>query len=433
MKIEFHCRRIFESFYRSEKRWSIIVAHRRAGKTVACVHRLIIRALMEGKERGRYGYIAPFYSQAKQVAWEYLKLYSRQFQLEEPRESELSVRLLGGSVVRLYGADNPNPLRGLYFDGVVMDEYADMKPTVWPEVIRPTLADRLGWAVFIGTPKGRNAFWELWTKASRDWFSLMLKASETGILPESELALSRLSMTADQYAQEYECNFEAAIHGAIYGKWMREALDQGRIRTVDWDPSIPVNTAWDLGFDDATAIWWWQELPGEIHLIDYYESNGQDIGHYCEVLKSKPYQYGEHYVPHDAGHKTLAAGGRSTGDLAYAQGVKMTVLPAPSQQNSIEAARKTIERCWFDKDRCNLGIEALRQYQFELDEERKMFKSKPRHDWASHGSDAFEIIAQVWQLPQRIKDSAKPRFLNEATADELFWPTEANRGFRERL
>lgn len=452
--IPYRPRKQFQGFHNRTHRWACIVAHRRAGKTVACVNDLIKRAVTEKKERGRYAYIAPFYSQAKQVAWEYLKYFSAPIQTEEPRESDLSVKVLGDAVIRLYGADNPNTLRGNYFDGVVLDEFGDMKPSMWAEVIRPALSDRKGWAVFIGTPKGKNAFWEVWDRASRapDEYAVMLKASQTGIIAQEELDDAKRSMTEDQYAQEYECSFEAAIHGAIYGKWMREALETGRIRQMSYDPKLPVHTAWDLGFDDLTAIWWWQIALGEIRLIDYYEKNAEGILHYCEQLAGrkillgqdgKPlrkddkvvygdaienanhrlvYEYGRHWVPHDAAHELMAAGGRSIVNQAWDAGVEMSVIPATSQQNSIEAARKTIERCWFDTDRCREGIEALRQYQFEFDEDRKTFRSKPRHDWASHGSDAFEIIGQVWQTPESEKPKPKPRFLNDMTAKELFFP-----------
>ena len=247
----------FLPFHLRDKRWAIIVAHRRAGKTVACVVELITRALACKRPNARYGYIAPFYSQAKQAAWMYLKAYAQPLMLEEARESELSVRLYNGAVIRLYGADNPNSLRGTYFDGVILDEFADMKPSVWGEVIRPTLSDRNGWAVFIGTPKGKNAFWDIWDRARKDpnWFRLELKASTTGIIAEAELADAAKTLSEDEYQQEYECSFDAAIKGAIYGKLMREALEAGRIKHVPVDTNLSVHTAWDLGFDDSTAIW----------------------------------------------------------------------------------------------------------------------------------------------------------------------------------
>ncbi len=433
--IPYKPREQFKGFHNRTHRWACIVAHRRCGKTVACVNDLIKRAVVERKDRGRYAYIAPFYSQAKQVAWEYLKYFSAPIQVEEPRESDLSVKIMGDAVIRLYGADNPNTLRGNYFDGVVLDEFGDMKPSMWAEVIRPALSDRKGWAVFIGTPKGKNGFFDVWDRArvSPSEFAVMLKASQTGIIAPEELEDARRSMTEDQYAQEYECSFEAAIQGAIYGIFMREALEAGRIGHVPYDSKLPVHTSWDLGFDDSTAVWFWQITVGEIRLIDYYEANGHGVPHYTDLIKAKPYNYGRHWVPHDAAQELMAAGGRSIVNQMWDAGVKASIIPATSQQNSIEATRMTLPRCWFDESKCGPGIEALRQYQFEFDEDKKTFKSKPRHDWASHGSDAFEIIGQVWRNPDSERVIAKPRFLHETTADEIFWPKHKDPFRRERI
>jgi phage terminase large subunit len=390
---------------------------------------------MTPRPNSRYAYIAPFYSQAKGVAWDYLKYYAKPFITEEPRESDLSVQLVNGSRIRLYGADNPNTLRGLYFDGVVLDEFADMRPSVWHEVVRPALSDRKGWATFIGTPKGKNAFWDIWDNAGRDeeWFRVMLKASTTGILDEKELTSARKGMTEDQYEQEFECSFEAAITGAVYGRQMREATEAGRVGLVPVAPGVEVHTAWDLGFDDSTAIWFWQSLPGEIRLVDYYENANQPITHYTDVVKAKPYAYGRHWVPHDAANELLAAGGRSIVNQMWEAGVKGSIIPATSQQNSIEATRKTIERCWFNLETCHDGIECLRQYQFEFDEDKKTFKSKPRHDWASHGADAFEIIAQVWKAPESEKPKPEPKFLHNTPSRDIFWPSGQSRNRTERI
>ena len=428
--IDYKPREFFKSFHNRNNRWAVLVAHRRAGKTVACVNDLIKRAITQKKENARYAYLAPFYSQAKGLAWDYLKYYAQPLLKELPRESDLSVELVNGARIRLYGADNPNTLRGLYFDGVIIDEYADMKPTTWAEVLRPALSDRKGWAVFIGTPKGKNDFWEIWDRAGPDpsWFRKMVKASDTVKLADpplsaEELADARKSMTQDQYDQEYECSFEAAITGAVYGRWMREAADAGRIGMVPIAPGVPVHTAWDLGLSDNTAIWFWQVLPGEIRLVDYYENHGEQITHYTDLIKAKPYVYGRHWVPHDAAHELLAAGGRSIVNQMWDAGVKASVIPSTSQMNSIEATRLTIERCWFNEELCAKGIECLRQYQFEFDEDKKTFKNKPRHDWTSHGADAFEIIAQVWKAPDSEKPKAEPRFLHNTPAKDIFWPS----------
>src|SRR5712691_4551489 len=225
--VDYLPRKQFTAFHDRTQRFSCIVTHRRAGKTVACVQDLQRGALRSQNVRPRFAYLSPFLKQSKATAWDYLRdALSRVRETgATAHESELRVDYSNGGQVRLYGADNPDALRGIYLDGVVLDEYADMDPRVWSEVIRPALADRQGWAVFIGTPKGRNAFFELWRRSQTetDWYSLMLKASESGLIPDAELELARRDLTDDQYAQEFECSFDAAIVGAYYGKLMLRA------------------------------------------------------------------------------------------------------------------------------------------------------------------------------------------------------------------
>ena len=215
----------FEPYNARRERWACLVCHRRAGKTVACVMDLIDAALRCAKPNPRFAYLSPFYAQSKDVAWTYLKQYGLRFPGTVPNENELRLDFPGGARVRLYGADNYDRMRGIYLDGVVFDEYADMDPRVLPEVIRPTLSDRKGWATFIGTPKGRNGFFDIWQHAQSDpaWFSMMLKASESGLVAEEELADARRMMTPEQYEQEFECSFDAAILGAYYASLVSEA------------------------------------------------------------------------------------------------------------------------------------------------------------------------------------------------------------------
>ncbi len=286
-----------------------MVCHRRAGKTVACIADLVLSALVTPKADARYAYIAPQFNQSKDVAWSYVHRLTSDIPQVSYNESELRVDLPNGARIRLYGADNPDRLRGIYLDGVILDEFGDMKPRVWGEVIRPLLADRKGWAAFIGTPKGKNQFWDIWKLAEQasDWFTLRLKASESGLIGKDELADAAKGMTVDQIEQEFECSFEAAIVGAFYGLEMRAAEKEGRIMEVAYDAAVPVHTAWDLGYSDDTAIWWYQVIRNEIHVIDHHSSSGQPIQFYADLIKSKACTYGIHYLPHDARAKTLAA------------------------------------------------------------------------------------------------------------------------------
>jgi phage terminase large subunit len=430
--IDYTLRTAFAPLHSMNERWAALVCHRRAGKTVACVGELVIRAIKAGKKDARYAYIAPYYSQAKQIAWDYLKRIVAPIGADI-MESELSVGLPNGARIRLYGADNPNALRGIYLDGVILDEYADMRPSVWGAVIRPLLTDRKGWAVFIGTPKGRNEFYEIIDHArkSEDWYDLTLKASESGLLAKEELTDAARTMSEDQYEAEFECSFDAAILGAYWGKEMRIALDQGRICDVEYDPATPVETAWDLGYSDDTAIWFFQRVRGEKRFIDHYEANGQDIAHYADVLAKRGYKYGKHWLPHDARAKTLSSNGKSTVEQLFALGIKGTIAPMLSVQDGVQAARMIFPACWFDRTKCADGIESLRQYQRKFDEDRKAFRDVPLHDWTSHSADAFRMAAvSMRDGDARPKPAPKPRFLNEMSLDELWSKTPSGREAR---
>jgi phage terminase large subunit len=399
-------REVFRPFHNRAERFAIGVAHRRCGKTVACINDKIKRAILSQKEMYRAGYIAPFLKQAKDVAWEYLKRYSRPVWGGAPNESELYVTLLGGQRVRIYGADNADALRGGYFDDVTLDEYADMAPSVWGSIIRPMLADRQGSATFIGTPKGRNSFHELYERAAGDpeWFRFMLRASETGLLAESELAAARQDMTPEQFDQEFECSFDAAILGAYYGKDIAELERKGRI--VEVEPiDGPVHTAWDLGIGDSTAIWFWQAANNEIRIIDHYESHGQAIPHYVAEIEARGYPKGTDYVPHDAKVRSLETG-RTRIETLISLGRKPMLVPNHKIMDGINAARLTMPRIWIDAARCKDGIEALRQYRADFDEKTRAFKDTPKHDWTSHTADAFRYVCMAWR--EQAKPDEKP-------------------------
>lgn len=422
--LDYAPRRVFVPYHARKQRWAVLVAHRRAGKTVACINDTIGKALSlqlkPGTPPGKFAYVAPFLAQAKEVAWEYLKRFAGPA-LKDKNESELWVELVNGARIRIHGADNPDRLRGAYLDGVVLDEYADMRPSVWGEVIRPMLADRLGWATFIGTPKGRNEFYQIWdhAQADRRWFSAMLKASTTKLLPQTELDDARGDMTPEQYEQEFECSFEAAILGAYFGKEIAQAERDGRISEVKYDECVPVHTGWDLGIGDSTAIWFFQVVGSEIHYIDHYEAHGQKLDHYLGVLSSKPYRYGYDFLPHDAKARELISG-RSRVEHLAKSGRPVRVLPQTKIEDGINAARLVIPRAWFDREKCADGLEALRQYRAEFDEKTRAFKDKPRHDWASHSADGFKSTAvgyrfQLTDDPPKdpIAEMLKPKTLND--------------------
>ena len=270
-----------------------------------------------------------------------------------------------------------------------------MPLSTWTEIVQPMILAKKGTALFMGTPKGKNALWEVWDNASRDeknWVRQMYKASETGILTDEDLALAKQGMSESQYEQEFECSFSAAVQGAYYAKQLEDLEKLGRITGVPYDPSVPVVTAWDLGFSDSTAIWFAQHVGREIHIIDYYEASGEDLAHYVKVLKSKAYLYAEPLLPHDVLASELGTG-TTRFETLRRLGLKGRVIPKMKVDDGINAVRMMLPRCWFDAQRCAKGLEALRWYQRMYDERSGDFKSSPLHDWSSHGADAFRYLA----------------------------------------
>ena len=395
-------RSIMLPFHDRTERFACLVAHRRCGKTVAAVNDLIRDAFVIRRENVRVAYIAPYYNQSKAIAWDYVKQFTAPIPGIKYNESELRADFPNGARLRLFGADNYDSMRGLYFDAVVLDEPADFPVSAWPTVIRPALSDRKGKATFIGTPKGKNEFWETYHNAQTDpnWFCAMHKASETHILDQEELDEALRTMGEDRYAQEFECSFEAAIQGAYYGAEMKRATEDERIGRVPYDRALGVVTAWDLGVGDSTAIWFAQYAGPEIHIIDYYESSGVGLDHYARVLQEKEYIYDQHILPHDVQVKELGTG-KSRLETLDALGIRpVTIAPKLMVDDGIQAVRSMLDKCWFDSERCDRGIEALRQYQRDFDEKGKTWRGRPKHDWTSHGADAMRYLATGYRPMQ---------------------------------
>lgn len=394
-EIAYKPREQVKAFHNRSERFAVIVAHRRFGKTVAAINDLIRACFEVDLPNVRVAYIAPYLSQAKAIAWDYLLEYTQDIPEIKVNIAELRIDFPNGSRIRLFGADNYNAMRGLYMDAVVLDEPADFPASAWPTVIRPCIVDRKGKATFIGTPKGKNEFWEIFNSAKDDpnWFTGFYKASETDILDQDELDEARRAMGDDRYEQEFECSFEAAIQGAYYAKEMKDATEDGRISRVPYDPAASVITAFDLGIGDSTAIWFAQYIGQEIHIIDYYENSGVGLDHYAKVLFDKGYHYEQHILPHDVQVKELGTG-KSRLETLDALGIRnIEIAPKLGVDDGIQAARSMLARCWFDEENCGRGIEALRQYRRDFDEKLKSWRGRPLHDWTSHGADAFRYLA----------------------------------------
>jgi hypothetical protein len=374
------------------KRFGVVVAHRRMGKTVSAINHLIKDALLNQKEAPRYAYIAPTYGQAKRVAWDYLVKYA------EPlggtsNISELRVDFWGRRI-QLFGSDNPETLRGQYFDGVILDEIGDQNPKIWTDVCRPSLVDRQGWCLFIGTPKGHNHFKELRDRAKTEdgWGLLEFKASETGVVDDTELKAAKNEMGEDKYRQEFECSFDAAVEGSYFGQILNELEEKKHMQEIPREELSRTFTAWDLGMGDSTSIWVAQLVGTEVRLLDYYENHGVGLDHYVKWIKDNDYLKAEHILPHDVRVRELGTG-KSRMEMLEESGLEVKIAPRMGLDDGIQAVRRLLPRCWFNVPQVQNGLNCLRNYRRDYDEKRKIFYERPLHDWSSHGSDSFRYLA----------------------------------------
>ena len=381
------------------ERFQVVVTHRRLGKTHWAINKIIDAAVNNTNVNPNYAYIAPFRDQAKKIAWDLLKFYLKNIPGVEFFENDLKAEIYkkGGEKIKimLLGAENPMALKGIYLDGVVFDEYAECDPIVWTEVVRPTLSDRLGWAVFAGTPKGNNHFYHMYQlglSGRPGYISKMFRASETDIIPKAELDDCKTTMSEEEYLQEYECSFTSGMRGSYYGKLMEETELQGRICDVPYDPATPVITSWDLGIGDTTSIWFMQQYATRHHAIDYYEMSGVGLDHYHKIIKDRGYNYREHRFPHDVtarSHET----GKSREEVLRSWGIRLQVLPKLGVDDGINAVRLLLPKVYFDKTKCARGIDGLKGYQKKWDSKHNIFSDTPLHNWCSNPADSFRYYA----------------------------------------
>ena len=398
----------------NKHRWSVLVCHRRFGKTVCMINHLIKSALMCKHKNPRFAYIAPTFKQAKSIAWDYMKQFTAKIPATKFNETELRVDLPNGARITLLGAENSDGLRGIYLDGCVIDEYANIEGKLFAEIIRPALSDRKGYCVFIGTPAGmNNNFYELYQHANGadDWFNYKAKASDTKIVDEEELVKAKEVMGEKKYLQEFECDWIANIEGAIFGDEVAKLDDKKQLARVPYDPTLPVSTAWDLGVADHSSIIFFQQKGTAIQIIDYHEERGHGLPHYIQLLNEKPYVYKEHYAPHDIEVQEFG-NGKTRREIAYQLGIRFKVVPKLPVEEGIHAVTMLLNRCWIDTDHCKSLIDALRHYHRKYIDKNRMFRSKPVHDWSSHACDAMRYLAVGLQelntrqnAPQSVADN----------------------------
>lgn len=398
----------------------VAVWHRRAGKDELCLH---FTACMAHTKVGAYWHMLPEAAQARKAIWNMVNPHTGKRRVDEAfplelrkrtNDQEMFIEFKNGSTWQLCGSDNYNSLVGSSVVGVVMSEYALANPAAWA-YFSPILMENDGWALFISTPRGKNhlhKLYELGRKGGK-WFAQLLRAQDTKVFSDEQLADEldmKIATHGEDYGralfeQEYNCSFDAAIPGAIWADAINDLQAMGRIGEVSVETLVPVHTAWDLGRTDDTAIWFFQVVAGEIRIVDCHSSNGKDIAFYADLLrkwgKDNKAQYGTHFLPHDARPRTLASGGKSILQQLQAEDVGRCVIVARLDvQEGIQAARATLKKCWFDEKRCENGLEALKNYHREWDDEKKRYSDAPEHDWSSHYADAFRYLSLAWKNPK---------------------------------
>lgn len=398
-------------------RFAVLNCHRRFGKSILIIMHLIKKALTNDKKNPRYYLIGPTFVSIKRVCWDYLKQYAGCIPGTTFNETELRCDLPNGARITLLSSEDPDKIRGIYADGVCIDECSQMNPVLWNEILRPALSDRKGFAYFISTPQGMsNIFYDLYQHALGDpqWLAYTAKASETNIIDQEELDAAKAQMGDTKYKQEFECDWIANIEGSIYGDIIKKLEEDKQITRVSYDPALEVHTAWDLGVDDQTVIIFFQLLGNQILIIDYYENNREGLPHYVQVVKNKDYVYGEHYAPWDL-EITEFSSGKTRKEVAYQLGIRFRVLPKLNLEEGIHSLKMLLPKCWFDADQAKPLVDALRQYHRKYNEKMKMFGTKPVRDWSSHACDAARYMAMsITDLPRK-KIAAQQTAVNEYT------------------
>lgn len=436
VEIPYAPRQWAKPLHRSLLRWAVLVLHRRAGKTTSILNHHQRAAMDDQWELARlrsllplesetvlrrllpkrnYWHVMPTYRQAKQTAWEMLKDFARPIPGHRFNESELYVEYPTGHRVRLVGADDPDSLRGPGLSGLSLDEYSQIPSYAFSEVLSKSLADHLGYCIWAGTIKGHDQLYKTYHAAKDDptWFALW-QDIDASLSTEQGATITTLTramqddreliaqgvMSQAEFDQEWYLSPEAAIKGAIYLNQLAQARKEGRITTVPYDSLLPVDTDWDIGFVDATAIWFSQSTPaGQVKLIDYYEATGEALPHYAKVLREKGYHYGTHTGPWDIS-VTEPGSGKTFKEMAQSLGLHFQVCPKVSVDDGIGTAKAMLTSCWFDEAKTRPGLEALSHYRRRYNTSLNELSSEPVHDWSSHGADAFRYLAVRWRAPK---------------------------------
>lgn len=391
------------------KRFNVLMLHRRFGKSVFAINEMIDQALRNMKPYPVYGYFAPTFTLVEEIAWSYFKQFLKDVPDVDYNQQKLRIKIfrknMGDHItIQLKSTDSINAAVGKYYDGTVLDEYQDINPIFFNKLM-PTLSDRKGWLIILGTPRGDddltkklNAF-----KDHASWYTCKIRASESGVISEEELEIQRASMLPEQYELEFECNESAALVGSYYGSIMEELLSTNKIGIYPHDPSFEVDTAWDLGMSDLNTIWFVQQVHGEVRVIDYLSNNGKGFDFYVGEMFKKKYVYRYHYLPHDIRVRELGSTtGTTREDSLYSLGIQrgsVVIAEKLSPLEGINVVRMLLPRCTFNLATTEEGVKCLRNYQRVYDPMKQVYAKTPMHNWASHGADGFRTLALALKPP----------------------------------
>jgi len=402
--------------------------HRRSGKDAVMLNHNACAAF---ERIGNYWYMLPEYGQCRKAIWDAVDPASgkKRIDLAFPEElrantlnQEMKIVFKNGSTWQLVGSDNYDSLVGSTPVGTTFSEYALSNPNSWG-FIRPILLENKGWAIFNSTPRGKNHFKNLidMAEGSDNWFSQILAADQTSVFTKEQLDAELIEYQSEHgeeygkalWLQEYFCSFDAAMPGAIWGDKLSTLEANQRVSHVPHDERYPVHSAWDIGRNDATAIWFYQVIGHEIRVIDCFDFNFKDPDFYADAIYKKAisnnWRYGKHWLPHDAKPVRMGMGGKSILQQFFdlIDHYKITkkfdlgqfdICPSISKLDGINAARKTFEFCVFNEVTTKDGIDALKSYRRKFDEEKKLFSNDAIHDGSSHYADAFRYLSLTWKF-----------------------------------
>lgn len=413
---------------------AVFVAHRRAGKDILAFNWCIFQLLLNPGWTAFH--ILPTYNQAKKVIWDANTNESKRLLdyippevIESKNGQEMKIRFRNGSLFQLIGSDNIDSLVGTNPKIIIFSEYAIQSPAAW-EYLRPILDVNKGYALFISTPRGKNHFYDLMCMArnNKDWFSQVLSIHDTGVLTEADIDQIRSEgVNEELIQQEYYCSFNRGVEGSYYGRLIEKARQERRICSVAYEPRSPVHTAWDIGYGDSTSVTFWQEIGGEVRIIDFYENQGEGISHYLKLVQSKEYLYGTHYLPHDAGSGSIQTG-RTLQDIMWEQGLKTTILERETDiQTGIEAVRNLLNIAFIDENKCRHLLKCLENYHKKYNDKAQCYSESPVHDWTSHAADSMRYVANARIQFGRGPGSLTPEKLMQLKNNAGFGPKSAPR------